>query len=124
MNEILSQCISKIVETIGVGHLESVYHHALIVELKKKSVQFDSEKALPIIYEGVFIGTVKPDLIINNSIIVEMKTIAAIGKKEHNQTNKYMRLTGFTEAYIVNVNHHTWDVVRVDPNLQDNLILI
>lgn len=75
-------------------------------------------------YEGIYIGTVKCDLIINDSIIIELKTIVTVSKKEHNQANKYMRLTGIKEAYIVNVNHYTWEVVKVDADLEKNLIWI
>ncbi len=118
MEDLLIDCISKIVSTIGVGHLESIYHQAMIVELKKKSIQFESEKTLPVMYDGILIGTARPDIIINDSVIVEMKTITTIGKKEHNQANKYMRLTGIKEAYIVNVNCYTWEVIKIDADLE------
>jgi GxxExxY protein len=113
MEDILTDCISKIVKTIGVGFHEAVYHQAMIVEFKKRFIKFESEKTLEVIYDGIEIGRVRPDLIVDDIVIVEMKAIMSIGRKEHNQVKRYMDLTGIKEAYIVNVNYRTWEVIRV-----------
>lgn len=113
MEDMLTECISKIVKTIGVGFQESIYHQAMIVEFKKRFMNVESEKTIEVMYEGIEIGRVRPDLIIDNRIIVEMKAIMSIGKKEHNQVKRYMDLLGIKEAYIVNVNYRTWEVIKV-----------
>jgi GxxExxY protein len=85
----------------------------MIVEFKKRFINFESEKTLEVMYDGNVIGRVRPDLIVDDRVIVEMKAIMSIGRKEHNQVKRYMDLTGIKEAYIVNINHRTWEVIRV-----------
>ncbi len=118
--ELLNDCISKIVLTLGIGHSEAIYHKALIVELNKRSIKFESQKTLPVMYEEIFIGSIIPDLIIIDSVIVEMKTVMTIGKTQLNQANKYMRLNGIKEAYIINVNSYTCEVIKIYGNLEKN----
>jgi GxxExxY protein len=113
MEEILTDCISKIVKCIGIGYAEQVYHQAMIVEFKKRFIKFDSEKTLEVLYDGEVIGKVRADLIVDDRVIVEMKAIMSIGRKEHNQVKRYMDLTGIKEAFIVNVNYRTWEVIKV-----------
>lgn len=113
MEEILTECISKIVKTIGIGYHETVYHQAMLAEFKKRFIRFESEKTLDVTYENVSIGKVRPDIIVDNRVIIEMKTLMCIGKKEFNQVKRYMDLTGIEEAYIVNVNYRDWEVIKV-----------
>ncbi len=124
MEELLNDSIKKIVSTLGIGHSEAIYHQAMIVELNKRSIKFESQKTLPVMYEKIFIGSIIPDLIINDSVIVEIKTAMTIGKTQLNQVNKYMRLTGIIEAYIVNVNSYTCEVIKIYTDLEKNLIWI
>jgi GxxExxY protein len=113
MEDILTDCISKIVEAIGVGFNESVYQQAMMVEFRRRFIKFEVEKTAAVVYEGCEIGRVRMDLIVDNRVIIEMKTIMTIGCKEHNQVKRYMDLTGITEAYIVNVNNCKWEVIKI-----------
>ncbi len=53
----------------------------MIVEFKKRFIKFESEKTIEVIYEGIAIEKVGPDLIVDDRVIVEMKTVQNIGKK-------------------------------------------
>ncbi len=46
MEDTLKDCIKKIDSTLGIGHSEAIYHQAMIVELNKRSIKFESQKTL------------------------------------------------------------------------------
>ena len=60
--------------TLGFGFLEKVYQNALIIELKEKGLSVNSEVDIEVNYKGRIVGKYKPDLIVNNNIILELNT--------------------------------------------------
>jgi GxxExxY protein len=92
----------KIYENLGPGYSESVYHRAFEVLLRKNGVPYETERIVPIVFEGHTIGNLRVDLIVNGTCIVELKAIAKLNESAKIQTKNYMRLTGLTNALLVN----------------------
>ena len=99
--ELLDLC-NDIYIQLGHGHSESVYHRALEVGLRLQNISYESEKIVPVSYEGHVVGYCKLDLVIDNSEIIELKSISSIKSKEITQLNNYMNLTGIKRGTVIN----------------------
>lgn len=60
---------------LGYGFLERVYHNAMILELKARGYEVENQKKLNVFYKKEIVGEYIPDLIINQSVIVELKCV-------------------------------------------------
>ena len=89
-------------KTLGHGHSEAVYHRALEVGLRKACVRYDTERVVPIRYEGHVVGNSRLDLVVNDDTIVELKSVNALRQKEVNQLRNYMNLTGIENGLLIN----------------------
>ena len=102
MEEFVKNISQKIFNTIGPGFSERVYHNAFEVELRLQGIQYETEKILPIRYEGHTVGNLRADLVIEGRTIVELKSAAKIRDEYRQQVSNYLKLTGLTAGYIVN----------------------
>lgn len=101
--EIFLKNISKrIFEKLGPGYSERVYHNAFEVELRLAGVQYETEKILPVIYEGHTIGNLRADLIVGGRTIVELKSVTKLKDEFRNQVRNYIKLTGLESGYLIN----------------------
>src|SRR5688500_9689626 len=80
--------------TMGTGFLEPVYHSAMIIELGRRRIPFESEKELYLYYKDVRLEkTYKPDLVCYGQIIVELKVVPRISNIEIAQLINYLKIT-------------------------------
>ena len=93
---------SHVYKTIGHGHSEAVYHRAMEVGLRKESIKYDTERIVPIQYEGHVVGNSRLDLVIDDTMIVELKSVSCLKQKEITQLQNYMNLTGLKEGLLIN----------------------
>ena len=102
MEEFLKNISTKIFEKLGPGYSERVYHNAFEVELRLAGIQYETEKILPVIYEGHTVGNLRADLILAGRTIVELKSVTKLKDEFRNQVRNYGRLTGLESGYLVN----------------------
>jgi GxxExxY protein len=67
-----------VMNTLGVGFLEKVYENALVHELRKRGFKVIPQHTLEVCYDGVVVGTYVVDLLVEDCILVELKTVKAI----------------------------------------------
>lgn len=91
---------------LGPGLLESVYHRCMCVELKHIGILFESEVPVPVAYRGIDVHPegFSADLIIENSIIVELKSIANLMDIHKKQLLTYLRLCNLSLGLLINFN--------------------
>jgi GxxExxY protein len=98
--------IGMLAETIfnilGPGYSERVYHNAMEVLLRSKNIPYESERIIPIPFNGHVIGNLRADIIVNNETILEFKTIKTLNESAEIQCHNYLRLTGLKTAYLIN----------------------
>lgn len=93
----------QIYEKLGQGYSERVYHNAMEVLLRKNSVPYESERIVPIVFEGHTIGNLRADIIVDRKLVLEFKaTTAKLGDKEEQQAVNYLQLLGLQEAMLIN----------------------
>ena len=91
-------------KALGPGFLESVYEHALCVELKFRGIPFTTQKPLPILYKGEPVGEGKLDLMVRDSLIVELKTVDSLLPIHTAQLISYLKATGLQLGLLINLN--------------------
>ena len=84
------------------NHKEKVYQRAFIEYLKEKGLVVDSEKQIPIYFNEKKVGTYIPDIIVDNSIFIELKCKPFISKEDLNQFWYYLKATNFKLGYLIN----------------------
>lgn len=90
---------------LGPGLLESTYKRCLELELRARNLRFASEIEVPVVYRGVAIGTsYRLDLLIEDLIIVEVKSVEHLLPLHAAQTLTYLRLTTAQKALLMNFN--------------------
>jgi len=96
----------EIYSQLGPGYSERVYHNAMEVLLREKGISYESERIIPIPFRGHVIGNLRADIIINNEIVLEFKTIKTLNDAVELQGQNYLHLTGLKVAYLVNYPPH------------------
>ncbi len=88
---------------IGPGLLESVYEVLLAYELEKRGLSVQRQVAIPILYRGIkFEEGFRADIIVNDKVIVELKSVESVSKAHKKQVLTYLRLTGLKLGYLLN----------------------
>jgi len=92
-------------KVLGPGLLESTYEHCLVHELRSRGVASNRQVPIPIIYKGAKLDAgYRIDLIVENSIIVEVKTVEALTRLHEAQILTYLRLSGLRTGFLMNFN--------------------
>ncbi|WP_339886710.1 GxxExxY protein [uncultured Flavobacterium sp.] len=87
---------------LGYGFLEKVYHKAMLIELHKRGYVIESEKKLNVYYKNEIVGEYVPDIIINESVIVELKCVEYLIETHENQLLNYLKATKCEVGLILN----------------------
>ena len=105
-NKISKQVVDaafKIHTTLGPGLLESVYEAVLAYELNKRGLKVVRQKAVPVIYEDVHLEEgFRADLIVEDKVIVELKSVEIIAAVHKKQVLTYLRLTNLKLGLLIN----------------------
>ena len=96
------EALAQEVYTLGGGYSERVYHNAMEVLLRKEGISYETERIVPITFQGHVIGNLRADIIINNEIVLEFKTIKTLNDQVKMQARNYLSLTGLKKAYLIN----------------------
>lgn len=95
----------KIHTELGPGLLESIYEAAFKHELRKENLKFTSQQVIPVIYKTENLGLgFRSDIIIENKLLVELKSVEKIERVHHKITLTYLKLTEIKLGLLVNFN--------------------
>ena len=103
---------------LGPGFIESIYENALVIELRRKGLSVAQQVEVEIEYAGVPVGTHRLDLLVENTIIIELKTIKNIDEIHFAILRSYLKAMGKEHGLILNFAKVTLEVkrVRYQPN--------
>ena len=88
---------------LGPGLLESVYEVILAYELKERGLSVDRQVSIPIEYHGIkFDEGFRVDILVENKVIIELKSVESVNKAHKKQVLTYLRLTGHKLGYLLN----------------------
>ena len=92
----------KVHTKIGAALPEHVYHHALEQELTASGIPFTSQECHQVYYNGSNVGHFFTDIIVDNKIILELKSDECFTQGHHSQLFTYLRVTGLHVGYLLN----------------------
>lgn len=116
--ETIKKLSQKVYQILGSGFSERVYHNALEVLLRKEGIPYETERIVPIVFDGHTIGNLRADLIVEKNIIVELKATKSITPAMVTQSQKYLQLLDLSQALLVNFPQPVGDqceIVSVGP---------
>jgi GxxExxY protein len=97
---------------MGFGFLESVYEKCLLIELHKSGLNAESQKPLTVFYENEIVGKFVVDMIINDTVILELKSVRKIIDAHEVQLVNYLVATGKPVGLILNFGERKVEVKR------------
>jgi GxxExxY protein len=105
-------CAFRVHGTLGFGFLESVYEKALLVELRRAGLEAGSQVPLTVYYEGVVVGEFFADILVDDAVILELKSVRAIAPAHEVQLVNYLSATRKPIGLIINFGERSVEVKR------------
>ncbi len=111
-NDPLTQLTGKVIGTaievhkyLGPGLLESVYETCLAYELEALGLRVERQKPLPVVYKDIYLDHgYRIDLLVENAVIVELKTVEEITDVHRAQILSYLKFSGCKTGLLINFN--------------------
>jgi GxxExxY protein len=107
INEITSNIIGAAIavhRALGPGLLESIYEAALCIELDDRKISYVRQQRVPTVYKGRSVGNYVVDLVVDDSVVVEVKSVTTILPVLEAQLMTYMRLLKKRIGLLINFN--------------------
>jgi len=98
-------CAFEVLNGVGHGLHEKLYENGLTVFFRRKAIQFDQQRRFPVLFFGETIGEFIRDLLVFDSIVVDLKVIDQITDHERGQMLNYLRITKKRVGLILNFKH-------------------
>ena len=98
---------------LGPGFLEAVYEHALEYELQLRGIPFERQRPLRVTYKDHCVGDYRADFLVDNSIILEIKAVAALLPAHEAQALHYLAITGLRLAILLNFGQTSLKFKRI-----------
>jgi GxxExxY protein len=116
INELTEKIIGaahKVLFALKPGLDEKLYERALVIELTKQGLYCDAQREFMVRYDGQHIGSLIPDLIVNETVIVDPKVVTAFNESHLSQMLGYLNITGLKTALLLNFKYASLQIKRV-----------
>ena len=87
---------------IGPGFLEAIYHNALAYELEQRSIAYQREEKVVVIFKEQVVGEGRVDLLVDQKLVVELKTVEAVTDIHRAQVSAYLKASGLRLGLLLN----------------------
>lgn len=104
-NQLISEvieCAKRIRRQLGPGFLEKVYKNAMVVELRKLKLNFETEKLIQVLYDGIVVGEYRTDIIVEGKLILELKATQDLSIANEVQLVNYLTSTQIDDGLLIN----------------------
>lgn len=102
LTEKIIKAFYKVYNTLGYGFLEKVYENALYIELEAIGFNIKKQEPIKVYYEGKEVGVYFADLIVNNTIIIELKATEYLIEENESQLINYLKATEMEVGLLLN----------------------
>ena len=121
LTEKIIGCAYRVYNKMGFGFLESVYEKCLLIELRKAGLDTESQKPITVYYDGEIVGEFVADIIVNDAIILELKSVRRIIKAHEVQMVNYLVATGKPVGLILNFGERKVEIKRKIKDLKQEI---
>jgi len=112
LTEEIIGCAYNVYNKMGFGFLESVYEKCLLIELNKAGLDVESQKPITVYYGNEIVGEFVADIIVNDTVILELKSVRKIINAHEVQLVNYLVATGKPVGLILNFGESKVEVKR------------
>lgn len=105
-------CAYNIRRSLGPGYIESIYKNAMLVELRKNSLNYEVEKPINVYYEQFMVGEFKADIVVEKKLILELKAVSSIHVSHEVQLVNYLTATGVDDGLLINFGSEELQIKR------------
>lgn len=102
VTDVILAAFYVIYNALGYGFLEKVYRNALVHELKKRGLKAEIEQKILVFYDGVHVGEYFADIVVEDKVIIEVKTAEAIDVAHKAQLLNYLQATRYEVGLVLN----------------------
>ncbi|MBI5612465.1 MAG: GxxExxY protein [Gammaproteobacteria bacterium] len=110
-------CAYAVSNSLGCGFLEKVYENALTHELRKAGLRAEQQKHLAVHYDNILVGEYIADLIVEDSVLVEIKAAVNLDKTHMAQCLNYLKATGLNLCLLLNFGQPRIQIQRIINNV-------
>jgi GxxExxY protein len=110
-------CALTVLHTLGTGFLEKVYENALLHELRKAGLAVSQQRSTIVQYDGIVVGQYAVDLLVEHTVLVELKVAKAIDEIHLAQCLNYLKATGVHLCLLFNIGRPRLEIKRIVLNL-------
>jgi GxxExxY protein len=106
-------CAFTVSNALGSGFLEKVYENALAVELRMAGLAVEQQRGITVTYKGTLVGEYFVDLLVEDAVLIELKTVRALDRAHRAQCINYLRATGRHLCLLLNFGTSRLEFQRV-----------
>jgi GxxExxY protein len=115
----INGAVFEVNKVLGPGFLEKVYENALFIELKRRGLKVERQVPIKVHYKDNVVGEYSADLFVEDTVIVELKTVETLDKAHEAQLLNYLKATGIQVGILVNFKHPKAQIKRMVLNLPE-----
>ncbi|MBM3340709.1 MAG: GxxExxY protein [Betaproteobacteria bacterium] len=113
VTELVIGCAYRVGKTLGIGFLEKVYENALLVELRNVGLPAHQQRPMKVLYRGEVVGDYGADILVAESLIVEIKAVQRLDKVHLAQCLNYLKALDLRVGLVINFGAASVEVKRV-----------
>ena len=108
----INAAVFEVNRVLGAGFLEKVYEKALLIELVQRGLKAESQVPIIVKYKGKEVGEFYADIVVEDQIILELKTVNSLQNIHQAQLLNYLKATGYKIGLLVNFTHPKAQIKR------------
>ena len=109
---LINGAIFEVSRVLGAGFLEKVYENALMIELVKRGLRAENQVPIKVKYKGVEVGDYYADIVVENQVILELKSVESLQKIHEAQLLNYLKASDYKIGLLVNFTHPKAEIKR------------
>jgi GxxExxY protein len=114
LTEKIIRCVFDVYAELGAGFLEKVYENALVIRLRESGLSVMQQVALSVMYHGACVGEYYADLLVDDTVLIELKAVSELVKVHEVQLVNYLKATGKPVGLLINFGDSVKIVRRVN----------
>lgn len=113
LTRIILSCCFEVMKELGPGFLERIYKNALLIAMKQKGLQVEVEKLFEVVFRGKTIGRYSADLVVEKTVIVELKCCENIIPEHQSQLFNYLKVSELPIGLLINFRRRKLEYQRL-----------
>ena len=118
ITETILGCCFEVMNELGAGFLESVYEKALVIALRESGVSAVPQAPVKVHFRDQIVGEFFVDILVENKVIVELKTVKKVAPEHLAQTINYLKATKLETALLINFGGQRLEYRRLNNNIE------